>query len=101
MEAPSSALSALEDRQDLRRSAQGEGLRAPATAVRYLEEAIDEIFARMKEAEGEEFARLANTLSFAATALFNGHRTIAFLTGGVAPVEDAIKELEALKFDED
>ena len=62
---------------------------------------MDEIFARLKQAEGEEFTRLANALSLAATSLFNGHRTVAYLTGGMSPVEEALKELEALDFEED
>ena len=81
--------------------ARSSALRSPAFAIQYIEDAIEDIFARMKRAKGEEFTRLANSLSFAVTALMNGHRTIAFLTGGVSPVEDAIKELEALNFDED
>ena len=48
---------------------------------------MDEIHARMGDAQGEEFTRLGNALSLAATALFNGHRTVAFLTGGVTPVK--------------
>ena len=81
--------------------APGEGLRGPIDAMRYLQEAIDVIFARMKRAEGAEFTQLANALSLAATSLFNGHRTMAFLTGGMTPVEDALKELTALGFEED
>jgi hypothetical protein len=76
-------------------------LRGPSFAIQYLEEAIDEIFNRMMGANGEEFARLANALSLATTALFNGHRTMAFLMGGMSPLEDAMKELEALNFEED
>jgi hypothetical protein len=73
-----------------------------ATAIRYLEEVMDEIMRRMKEAEGsEEFTRLANALSLAATSLFNGHRTVAYLTGGASPVEEALRELQALDFNED
>ena len=96
--------------QGLRRSApfgspqgrQGDGsLRGPERTIRYLEEMIDEVFARVKRAEGEEFTRLANTLSLAATSLFNGHRTVAYLTGGMTPVEDALKELGVLDFEED
>jgi hypothetical protein len=70
-------------------------------AIFYLEAVMDEIFARLKRAEGEEFTRLANALSLAATSLFNGHRTVAFLTGGMTPVEDALRELEVLDFGED
>ncbi len=70
-------------------------------AVVYLENAIDEIYARMMAAQGDEFCRLANTLSLAVTALFNGHRTLSYLTGGMTPMEDALRELEALDFSED
>jgi hypothetical protein len=84
------------------RSAQGDTLlRGPSVAIQYLDEAIDEIFKRLMRARGEEFTRLANALSLATTALFNGHRTMAYLTGGMTPVEDAMKELEALDFGED
>lgn len=71
------------------------------TAIRYLEDVIDVTYARLKRAEGEEFTRLANTLSLAASALFNGHRTVAYLMGGMNPVDDALKELAALGFAED
>jgi hypothetical protein len=70
-------------------------------AIRYLEDVMDVTYARLKRADGEEFTRLANTLSLAATSLFNGHRTVAYLMGGVTPVEDALKELAALGFAED
>jgi hypothetical protein len=76
-------------------------LRSPSATIRYLEYVMDEIYARLKRAQGEDFTRLANALSLAATALFNGHRTVAFLTGGISPVDDALRELEALGFDED
>ncbi len=76
-------------------------LRGPEAAIRYLEDVMDQIYARMKGAKGEEFTRLANALSLAATSLFAGHRTVAFLTGGVTPVEEALRELEALDFEED
>lgn len=76
-------------------------LRNPSIAIQHLEDVIEAIAARLERAQGEEFTRLANSLSLATTALFNGHRTIAFLTGGVTPVEEAVKELEALRFDED
>jgi hypothetical protein len=76
-------------------------VRKPSFAITYLEDAIDEIHARMMEAEGEEFTRLANALSLATTSLFNGHRTMAYLMGGMAPVEDALRELRALDFGED
>lgn len=70
-------------------------------AIRYLEHVMDELYRRMERAKGDEYTRLSNSLALAATALFNGHRTIAYLIGGLNPVEDAIKELEGLDFAED
>ena len=75
--------------------------RNPEFAIRHLEDTIDEICRRMKEADGELFTRLANTLSLATTALFNGHRTMAYLNGGMSPIDDALKELMGLDFAED
>ena len=69
--------------------------------IRRLEESIDVICARMAEAQGDEFTKLANALSGATTALFNGHRTMSYLTGGMTPLEDALKELSTLDFGED
>src|SRR5512140_3618268 len=76
-------------------------LRKPTFAIQYLEEAIDEIYVRMMKAQGDEFTRLANALSVATTALFNGHRTNSYLSGGMTPLEDALRELKALDFGED
>ena len=76
-------------------------LRKVTFAIRHLENVIDAIYERMKEAGTEEFTRLANSMSLATTALFNGHRTISYLTGGQTPMEQALKELQGLKFSED
>ncbi len=76
-------------------------IRDPSFAIRHLEEAIDEIWRRMENAQGDNFTKLANALSLATTALFNGHRTVNYLTGGMTPVEDAMKELLSLEFEED
>ena len=76
-------------------------VRKATFAIRHLENAIDEIYARMMEARGDEFARLANALSVATTALFNGHRTIRYLAGGTTPMEQALRELKGLDFSED
>jgi len=76
-------------------------VRKATFAIHYLENAIDEIYARMMQAKGLEFTRLANTLSLATTALFNGHRTLSYLTGGMTPMEEALRELRALDFKED
>ena len=70
-------------------------------AIRYLENAIDKLHGRMMEAEGEELTRLGNTLSSATAALCNVHRTMAYLAGGMTPIDDALKELMDLKFTED
>ncbi len=70
-------------------------------AIPYLEAAIDETYERMMKAEGLEYVRLANSLSLLTAALFNGHRTVAFINGGTTPVAEAIKELRVLKFNED
>jgi hypothetical protein len=70
-------------------------------AIMHLENAIDEIYARMMQADGDDFTRLANTLTHAITALFNGHRTLSYLTGGATPMDDALKELKSLDFAED
>jgi len=78
-----------------------EARRSLETAIRYLQDVMDVAYARLRRAEGEEFTRLANALSLAATALFNGHRTVAYLIGGIAPVDEALKELATLGFEED
>ncbi len=86
------AILQVEDRQ----------LRKPTFAIQYLEDAIDLIHERMMDTLNvEEFTRLAGALSLATTALFNGHRTLAYLTGGMTPVEDALRELKVLDFSED
>ena len=76
-------------------------VRQATLAIFHLEEVIDAIRARMMEAEGDDFVRLANSMSLAATALFNGHRTIRYLTGGMTPMEQALRELKGLDFSED
>ena len=70
-------------------------------AIVHLEETIERICKRMEEADGEAFTRLANALAISTTALFNGHRTISYLTGGMTPMEQALRELETLDFEED
>ncbi len=76
-------------------------VRKAALAILHLEQVIDAIRTRMMEAEGDEFVRLANSMSLAASALFNGHRTIRYLTGGMTPMEAALRELKGLDFGED
>jgi hypothetical protein len=76
-------------------------VRDPRRAIKYLEGVMDEIVRRMAWARDDDFTRLANSLSLATTALLNAHRTVAYLTGEMTPVEDALRELEALGFDED
>ncbi len=74
---------------------------ATIAAIVHLEKAIERIDERMQTAEGDEFTRLANALSRAVTALFNGHRTISYLTGSTTPLDEALRELKALAFEED
>lgn len=76
-------------------------VRNAAFAILHLEQAIDELSARLMAAEGDDFPRLANSLSLAVTALMNAHRTISFLTGGASPMEEALRELASLDFSED
>lgn len=76
-------------------------VRSATLAILHLQQVIDAIRARMMEAEGDEFVRLANSMSLAVTALFNGHRTIRYLTGGMTPMEKALQELKGLEFGED
>ncbi len=76
-------------------------IRKAAFAIRHLEQAIDEISARLVAADGADFARLANSLSHAVTALMNAHRALSDLTGGASPMEEALRELAALDFSED
>ncbi len=75
--------------------------RPPAFAILYLEHAIDMTYAQLKEAQGLDFVRLANSLSLLVAALYNGHRTLAYLRGGLTPVMDAIRELSVLDFSQD
>ncbi len=70
-------------------------------AIEKLTLLIEAIYQRLDAAEGMEFARLSNSLSQATTALFNGHRTLNDLTGGLSPMEEALKELKSLDFSED
>ncbi len=76
-------------------------VRKAAFAIRHLEQAIDEISARLMAADGADFACLANSLSHAVTALMNAHRALSDLTGGASPMEEALRELAALDFSED
>src|SRR5512143_3591307 len=71
-------------------------IRKATFAVTYLEDVIDRLYAQIMRAQGEELCRLANALCLATAALFNGHRTISYLTGGMTPMEDALRELRAL-----
>ena len=76
-------------------------IRKATFAILHLEQVIDAIQERMKEADTDEFVRLANALSLASTALFNGHRTISYVSGLQTPMEEALKELKGLKLAED
>ncbi len=76
-------------------------LRNAAFAIAHLQGVIEVIAARLEKAEGDEFARPANCLALASTAFFNGHRTLAYLSGGATPMDEALQELKKLKFSED
>lgn len=76
--------------------------RSPAFAIAYLEDALDRIHTRLLAAsDADELMRLARALSVCATALFHAHRISAMLSGGSGPLDDALKELGQLEFDED
>ncbi len=76
--------------------------RAPSFAILYLEQALDRIFARIPQAaSADELMRLARALSLCTTALFNAHRIDAMLRGGLNPMDEALKALGELDFDED
>jgi hypothetical protein len=76
--------------------------RDPSYALILLEDAIDAIYKRFtKTRDDDTFARLANSLSLATSSLFSGHRTNAFISGKFTPVDEAIRELVTLDFDED
>ncbi len=70
-------------------------------AILHLERLIEAIQARMERADDDDFTKLSNALSSASRALFTGHRTLAYLAAGGASTDDALKELEALEFNED
>ncbi len=76
--------------------------RDPSFAIAYLEAALDRIYAHLLRAsEPDELMRLARALSICTTALFHAHRIAAGLSGASTPLDDALRELGALGFDED
>jgi hypothetical protein len=80
----------------------GAGLRDPAFAVRMLEQAIEETYRRMRKADDQDaFVKLANSLAMATTRLVNAHRILALLSSGHTSVEEALKELQRIGFEED
>jgi hypothetical protein len=67
-----------------------------------LEDVNDRIFDRLKTAgDTDEFTKLTNTFSTNTVAIFNGHRTLSFVSGSATPVQEAYNELKTLEFDED
>ncbi len=76
-------------------------LRDPTFAIRHLEQLIDSLYARLQASDGDDFARLANCLARAVTALFQCHRILRYLSSGTTPMEEALRELSALEFSED
>ncbi len=76
--------------------------RAPSFAILYLEQALDRIFARIPQAaSADELMRLSRALSLCTTALFNAHRIDAMLRGVSGEMDEALKALGELDFDED
>ncbi len=76
--------------------------RPPAFAIAYLEDALDRIYTHLLAAQqADELMRLARALSVCTTALFNAHRISAVLSGEAGVMEEALRELGALDFDED
>ncbi len=76
--------------------------REPAFAIRYLEDALDRIHTHLLAADSaDELMRLARALSVCTTALFNAHRIAHLLSGGEGVMEEALKALGDLEFEED
>jgi hypothetical protein len=76
-------------------------LRDVSFAILHLERVVDMIYARVLEAQGDEFTRLAGALARVTAVLLNGHRILSLLHSGAAPMEDALRELKSLDFSED
>lgn len=67
-----------------------------------LEDVNDRIFDRLKGAgDTDEFVKLCAVFSTNSTAIFNGHRTLSFVSGSATPIQEAYNELKTLEFDED
>ncbi len=76
--------------------------RPPEFALTYLEDALDRIYTHLLAAESaDELMRLSRALSVCTTALFNAHRIAHLLSGGAGVMEEALKALGELEFDED
>lgn len=77
--------------------------RPPGEIMFVLDDVISRIHKRLEDKKigNDEFSRLANSLSAACVSYFTGHRTIAFISGKVVPVDQALSELASLDFDED
>ena len=76
--------------------------REPAFAIAYLEDALDRVHERLLAAsDADELMRLSRALSVCTTALFNAHRIAHLLSGGAGVMEEALKALGELEFDED
>ncbi len=76
--------------------------RDPSFALLDLESALDRINEHLLRAsEPDELMRLARALSVCTTALFHAHRIHAALSGASTPLDDALKALGELDFDED
>ena len=76
--------------------------REPAFALLYLEDALDRVHAHILTTDdADELMRLSRALSFCTTALFNAHRIARLLSGGSGVMDEALKALGELDFQED
>ncbi len=76
--------------------------RSPEFALLYLEDALDRVHTHLLAAtDADELMRLSRALSVCTTALFNAHRIAHLLSGGAGVMEEALKALSELDFEED
>ncbi len=76
--------------------------REPTFAIAYLEDALDRVHKHLLAAtDADELMRLSRALSACTMALFNAHRISAMLSGSTGVMEEALKALSELDFQED
>src|SRR5512140_2975648 len=76
--------------------------REPAFAILYLQDALDRVHTHLLAAtDADELMRLSRALSVCTTALFNAHRIAHLLSAGSGVLDEALKALGELEFDED